>query len=96
MKYKVIALCSDYLGCYDQPTFSNLSEEDVMEQYRRSVLADPDGAYKARASEKSLFVLGEFDDVSGVILPFKQPKKLVSLASYFPAGYLAKKETTNA
>lgn len=92
MKLTIVALYSSYLNAYDNPTFSNLKPADVAEQYRRSVLAAPDQAYKALAQDKTVVILGTFDDVSGEIELLDAPMKVLDLASAFPAGYLKKME----
>lgn len=92
MKLTIVALYSSYLGAYDKPTFQELTGKDVAEQYRRSVLAAPDQAYKALAQDKTVVILGTFDDVSGVIELLDSPMKVLDLASAFPPGFLKKME----
>lgn len=92
MTINIFALCNDYLGCYDLPLYRKESPTDMEESFRRSVLTDPDGAFQNHAHEKSLFLLGTFDDVSGLIMPLEKPQKLLPLAKLFPPGYLAMKE----
>lgn len=58
MKLTLISMRSDYLEAYDPIQVSNLTEDNIKEQYTRSVLADPEGAYKARVNEKSLLFSG--------------------------------------
>lgn len=96
MTIHIYALCNDYLGCFDAPMFRQESEADIQEGLRRSILTDPDGAYKNFAHEKALFYLGEYDDITGIIKPIEQPKKILALAKLFPPGYLAKKEALAA
>jgi len=93
MKKLIVALFSTYLGVYDVPQFSDArDDDDLKESYRRAILSDPDGAYHARAQEKALCKLGEFDDFTGKITVFPEPIKILDLAALFPAGYLMKKE----
>lgn len=92
MKLLMIALLNTYLGCYESPQTSNLTKENIKEQYHRSVMMDPDGAFKARVNEKTVCILGEFDDLTGEITPYKTPEKLLDLVTCFPRGYIAKKE----
>lgn len=88
MKMTVYALYNSYLGCYDQPMFVNIPLDDIKEQYRRSILADTEGAFKARANEKVVCHLGTFDDFTGKFELLPDPVKLIDLATLFPRGYL--------
>lgn len=92
MKRVMIALFNAYLGAYDEPMCARFDDKaDISEAYRRTVLVDPDAAFKNRAQEKTVCVVGEFDDTTGVITAYETPEKLCDLAKFFPAGYLAKK-----
>lgn len=92
MKLTIIALYSAFLGCYDKPTFSEYPEDMTAEMYHRQIMSVPDEAYKARAHEKTVCILGTFDDVTGSMELLEQPKKLLELSTCFPRGYLASKE----
>lgn len=96
MNLNMIALRNSFLDAFDHPTFTNLSRQDVVEQYRRSVLAAPQKAYEARASEKELWILGEFNDATGQVILLDKPVKLADLSSFFPKGFLARMESNNA
>jgi len=96
MKKVIIALFSNYLGVYDVPQFAEARDDaDLKESYRRVILSDPDGAFGARAHEKTLCKLGEFDDFTGKIEVLDSPIKVLDLATLFPVGYLAKKDAHN-
>lgn len=95
MKKLLISLYSNYMDAYDDLTVTQYQEEDLRTIYQRSIYADPDGAYKARAQEKTLVIFGTFDDCTGSIELLDNPKKLVDLATVFPAGYLVRKEAKN-
>lgn len=92
MKLTIVSLYSSYLNAYDNPTISNLQPADVAEQYRRSVLAAPEQAYQALAQDKTVCILGTFDDITGKIEVLDQPQKVLDLASAFPPGFLKQKE----
>lgn len=92
----IVSLLNSYLGCYEAPQTSNLTKDNIKEQYHRSVMMDPDGAFQARANEKIVTILGEFDDTTGKIVPYETPEKLLDLVTCFPRGYLAQKEKKNA
>lgn len=88
MKLKIYALKNTYLNVFDVPTFQNVEPDDIAEGYRRSILTNPDEAFKHQAHEKALYYLGYFDDVLGTVEPV-EPQKLVDLAALFPRGYIA-------
>lgn len=92
MKKLVISLYSTYLDAYDDPSITVHPEENLKELYTRTVYSDPEGAWKARAQEKSVVILGTFDDCTGELIAFDKPKKLFELAALFPKGWLAQKE----
>lgn len=96
MKKLLVSLYSNYLDAYDDPTLSQYPEEDLPTLYKRTIFADPDGAYKWRAHEKTLVIFGTFDDCKGKFELLENPKHVVPLASLFPPGYLQKKEANNA
>lgn len=92
MKLTLITLYNSYLGCYDKPVFENIKYEDLKDQYRRSVLSNPEQAYAAKAADKTVCYLGTFDDVTGKFDLTSEPEKVLDLASCFPPGFLKKKE----
>lgn len=96
MKKVITCLYSNYLGCYDIPQFLDVrDDDDLKESYRRMVINNPDEAFKYRVHEKTLCKLGFFDDFTGKIELLDAPIKLLDLASLFPQGYLARKESIN-
>lgn len=92
MKLLCVSLFNSYLGCYDNPTFTNLKEDEICEQYRRSILTNPEQAYAAHVADKVVTVVGTFDDVSGSFELLEMPKKVLDLSTCFPRGYLASKQ----
>lgn len=92
MKYIVYALQNAFIGAYDLPVISQAQPDDMIEGYRRLIVQEPDRAYSTYVHEKTLCIIGEFDDITGVLVPC-QPKKIKEIAALFPAGYLAKKES---
>lgn len=94
MKKLLVSLYSNYLDAYDDPTLSQYPEEDLPTLYKRTIYADPEGAYKWKAQEKTLVIFGTFDDCKGVFELLENPKKVVDLASLFPTGFLQKKEAS--
>lgn len=95
MRYMVYALQNAYLGAFDLPVVHQLSPEDMIESYRRLVVQDPERCYQSYVHEKTLCVIGEFDDITGIITPV-EPKKIKELAGLFPAGFIAGKEAKTA
>jgi len=97
MRFLVYGLYNSYLDVYETPqvyTFGD-SEENLREGFRRLILSNPDKAFADRFNEKELCLYGTFDDRSGVFDLLDHPQRLVHLASFFPQGYLAKKESNN-
>lgn len=92
MNRPVLSLFNAYIGAYDEPIVARCdTKDDVVEAYRRLVLSDPETAYKNFAHEKTVCVVGYFDDMKGVIQATDSPEKLCDLAKFFPAGFIAKK-----
>lgn len=91
----LVSLYSTYLDAYDDPTVSVHREEDLKDLYLRTIYSDPEGAYKARAHEKAVVVLGTFNDCTGQLIVHEKPVKLFDMASLFPKGWLAQKEAKN-
>lgn len=92
MKKLIITLYSSYLDAYDEPSVTQFQIADLKTVYSRTILADPEGAWRARAQEKTVVVLGEFDDCTGKLDAYSEPKKLFELAPLFPKGFIMKKE----
>lgn len=89
MKVTVYALYNNYLSVYDLPQFRQMSTEDIAEGLRRSILMDPDAALKNHVDEKSLVILGTWEDEKCKFDLHDEPKKVCDLAGCFPRGYLA-------
>lgn len=91
MKQYMYALYSEYVGAYDKPFVHDYEPEQAKESFRRTILQDPDGAFKNFAHEKILCFIGTWDDQSGEFIPTcsNEEKRIVDLATFFPVGYLA-------
>lgn len=92
MKKLLVSLYSAYLDAYDEPTLTQYQLADLKTVYTRTILCDPEGAWRARAQEKTVVVLGEFDDCNGHLEAYPEPKKLFELAPLFPKGFIMNKE----
>lgn len=90
MIYNVIAFHDTYLDAYQIPQFLKDKEEDIQESYRRAIYASPEDAYKNRAHELEVVLIGHYDDMKGIFEPCEH-KKICDLASLFPRGFLAQK-----
>lgn len=88
MKLTIVALYSEYLGAFDLPQFLTQLPENIGEGYRRSILQDPDGAFKAHVHEKKAYLLGFFDDEAGTFELLPEKKLICDLAPMFPRGYI--------
>lgn len=96
MKLTVFTFYKDYLGVFDPPMFAKEPMDAVVESYRRSILSAPDQAYQSKFQEITLVELGKFDDFEGKFELLPEPKSWSKCSKFFPAGFLAKKETPNA
>lgn len=94
MKYQVICFHDTYLDAYQVPQFVKDSPEDIQENYRRAIYADPEGAYKNRAHEMEVVHLGIFDDMNGSF-ELTDKRKLCDLSALFPRGFISKKQGGN-
>jgi len=92
MNFYVYATYNSYMDVYDTPIFQKYDDKEMLEAFRRMIFDNPEEAFKKHFDEKTLFVLGEYDDRKGTLITFEQPKAVGHLASMFPKGFLAKKE----
>lgn len=91
MKKTLYSFYNIHLDCYDQPIVSELTIDQIQENYRRSILSAPDKAFESRVPEKRLVQFGFYDDFDGKFEIFEHPKQICEMSKFFPAGYLAKK-----
>lgn len=90
MKQYVYSLYSAYIGAYDKPFVHELGPDAIKEGYRRTIMQDPDQAFKNFAHEKILCLVGTWDDETGKFEPSgEDASRIVDLATLFPVGYIA-------
>lgn len=91
MTRPILSLFNAYLGAYDDPYVAIVKDmEDIKTAFKRQILMQPDKSYAAFLQEKTVCLIGQFDDETGVITPCELVK-VCDLAQFFPAGYLAKR-----
>lgn len=97
MKVLVYGLYNSYLDVYETPQVYSFgdNQENLREGFRRLIVSNPDKAFSDRLNEKELCLYGMFDDRDGSFDLSDHPTRLVHLASFFPQGFLAKKEQNN-
>ena len=92
MNLNVFTTYSPYVQAYDLPNTMNCKPEDIVETYRRMISQNPDMAFQNFLHEKKLVLLGQYDDVSGKLIPVEQPVVIADLAGFFPKGFIEKRQ----
>lgn len=88
MKLTIAVFYSEYLQAYDVPQFLNQDPNNLKEGFRRSILSDVDAAFKAHVHEKKLYLLGFFDDETGIFDLLPEQTLICDMAPLFPKGYI--------
>lgn len=83
---KMYALKNVKVGYWNPPTFSPVNEDQVKIGFHRDILLNPVEAKKAHLDECELYLLGEFDDVRGIVTVLKDPVFLMDLKTEFVNG----------
>lgn len=84
MIYKIIAVKDTKLGCFmPAQCVNDTPVEDIVESHRRAVLMKKIPVNMALHYQ--LFLLGKYDDKSGIIEPLEKAQHLVDLADFIPA-----------
>lgn len=91
MKKTLYSFYNVHLDCYDNPIATELTIDQIQENYRRSIVSAPDKAFDSFVHEKRLIQFGAWDDFDGTFELFDHPKTVCEMSKFFPSGYITKR-----
>lgn len=86
MKQLVYSYYNKLGGFYNKPFVEALPKEAIAQSIARTCVVERETAKKSHLDETALYVIGEFDDVTGKIVAYDQPEFVEAFDKYFANG----------
>lgn len=84
MRLEIYAVQDAVVGAFAQPIF--MVNRGAALRSVQSALGDPSQPFTKHPADFSLWMLGHYDDNSGLITPMVPPERVIGFAEFGPAG----------
>lgn len=86
MKNKLYSYYNKKGGFYNKPFMEALPPEAVAQSIGRTCVIERESARKAHLDETALYIVGEFDDITGQLVGYDKPEFVEDFERYFQNG----------
>lgn len=83
MKNKLYSYYNKKAGFYNKPFVEALPAEAVAQSIARTCIIERETARKSHLDETALYIVGEFDDITGLITALDKPEFVEDFERYF-------------